>query len=293
MRIRRLLPILITIGAIMILATPALAGGWAVFTLEELPSDIVAGTPVTIRYTIRQHGIRPITVEDSNVNARHPESGESLAIQAKPGKATGEFSATITFPVAGSWEWYLDGFGKQAMPDLTVLSSPVASKIEAVPSLPAVAESPKILSWLGLLVAAGALMYAAILRKRWALGLVITGLLVAAAGFGAGNMRTSAQSQNQAAAPMKTDAVAYGKALFVAKGCGTCHDNRNIERRYQGNSVNIAVDLTSYPTSLEYLRIWLKDPTSIKPKTEMPNLGLKEVEIEALAAFLLASVDDK
>ena len=34
---------------------PALAGGWAVITLDELPADVVAGAPLTIGFTDQRH----------------------------------------------------------------------------------------------------------------------------------------------------------------------------------------------------------------------------------------------
>ena len=34
------------------------------------------------------------------------------------------------------------------------------------------------------------------------------------------------------------------------------------------------------------IRTWLADPASVKPRTQMPNLELSILEIEALAAFL-------
>jgi cytochrome c1 len=51
--------------------------------------------------------------------------------------------------------------------------------------------------------------------------------------------------------------------------------------------VEMGPNLTNYPTTAEYLRVWLKDPATLKPTTQMPNLELKETEIEALIAFLL------
>lgn len=289
MKTRRVLTLLLVLIALFALVAPAMAGGWATYTLEELPQTILAGEPLTIRYTIRQHGVKPLTVDASYVVAKHLETGKTLSTRAESGTKPGEYIATLTFPVAGSWEWSVDGFGKQTWPDLTVLpSTAVSSPVEpASTSMPS--SNPAFLTLFGWLLAAGALAYAFLKRKRWALGLALVGVLVGVAGLNAGNIRTSAQSQVKQVGALTLSPEQYGQALFVAKGCITCHDNRNIDRKYRGNSVGLAVDLTSYPTSLEYLRIWLKDPASVKPKTEMPNLALDEAEIEALASFLLAS----
>ena len=80
--------------------------------------------------------------------------------------------------------------------------------------------------------------------------------------------------------------IVYGKALFSAKGCATCHHHAAIA--HSGFQDSDIPDLTTYRWSADYLRTWLKDPTAIKPTTEMPNLGLKRDEIEALIAFLSA-----
>jgi cytochrome c2 len=89
------------------------------------------------------------------------------------------------------------------------------------------------------------------------------------------------------AAPMAaaSDEVAYGKALFMAKGCATCHRHAAVSSSGFGPESGIP-DLTTFRWTADYLRTWLKDPAAVKPATEMPNLGLKRDEIEALIAFL-------
>ena len=80
------------------------------------------------------------------------------------------------------------------------------------------------------------------------------------------------------------DEAAYGRALFLAKGCATCHHHAAFAGSgFQGSDIP---DLTTFRWSADYLRTWLKDPAALKPATSMPNLGLKRDEIEALIAFL-------
>jgi cytochrome c2 len=82
-----------------------------------------------------------------------------------------------------------------------------------------------------------------------------------------------------------------GQALFVAKGCLICHQHAAIDL-----TPNIRTDFGGSITTLSvtpaYLRLWLKDPTALKPNTEMPNLHLSENEIEALIAFLTEAPDE-
>lgn len=88
------------------------------------------------------------------------------------------------------------------------------------------------------------------------------------------------------AAPL-SDLATQGRALFQAKGCVTCH-------RYEGFArpdeffLDIAPDLTHYQPDPAFVREWLRDPAAIRPNTFMPQLDLKESEIEALMAFLAA-----
>ncbi|MCI0393869.1 MAG: c-type cytochrome [Chloroflexi bacterium] len=79
-----------------------------------------------------------------------------------------------------------------------------------------------------------------------------------------------------------------GQALFMAKGCPTCHRHEAIARQVEGFAFNDvgAPDLTNYQGDPEFLRTWLKDPAAVRPGTFMPNLGLSQEEIEALIAFL-------
>jgi mono/diheme cytochrome c family protein len=72
-----------------------------------------------------------------------------------------------------------------------------------------------------------------------------------------------------------------GLRLFSTKGCVACH--RHIEVN-PGQVVEAKLDLTGKRFPQDYLRKFLADPT-IKP-ADMPNLKLKNDEIESLAAFI-------
>lgn len=85
-----------------------------------------------------------------------------------------------------------------------------------------------------------------------------------------------------------------GKALFLAKGCIGCHWHAKAGapssafREIGPTLTNIeTVPYANLPNDIEFLRKWLMDPKALKPGTAMPNLGLSNVEIEHLLAFLL------
>jgi cytochrome c2 len=89
-----------------------------------------------------------------------------------------------------------------------------------------------------------------------------------------------------AAAEHSTDPLqeaTSGQALFVAKGCSTCHSHPAVAGSHSGPGPA----LPNHLLTADYLRRWLSDPKAVKPTTLMPNLDLKEKEVEALTAFLL------
>jgi cytochrome c2 len=98
---------------------------------------------------------------------------------------------------------------------------------------------------------------------------------------------TEAPTAAAPGAALEADIV-YGRALFSAKGCATCHRHAAVASSGFGPESDVP-DLTTYRWSADYLRTWLKDPAAVKPATSMPNLGLKRDEIESLIAFLSSS----
>jgi cytochrome c oxidase subunit 2 len=78
-----------------------------------------------------------------------------------------------------------------------------------------------------------------------------------------------------------------GKGVFMAKGCVTCHTHAGIGLRT--NRPSFGPNLTHYRPDPEFLRRWLRNPQSVRPGTSMPNLNLKQDEIDALIVFLSSS----
>ena len=79
-----------------------------------------------------------------------------------------------------------------------------------------------------------------------------------------------------------------GRRLFVAKGCITCHVNR--EAGMDDASISVGPDLTGRRFPADYLGRFLADPSiaSGSGNERMPDLGLKPPEIASLVAFLNA-----
>jgi cytochrome c2 len=272
---------------------PALAGGWATITVDALPARISAGETLTIGFMVRQHGYRPM--EDLQPTLTFSGAGEkdNFAVEAYADGEVGHYAASVTFPNAGTWNWAIQAFTMdQPMPSLTVGE---ASAVQSAPG------RPIPVGWVlagagGLTCLAGSGWAFSRKRPRLGLALAILGLAIAGAGF-VFSPGQSAQSASANAAeagnysPNSEEAnndspAETGRALFVSKGCVTCHLNRHIEAAYFVFSTEIGPDLTNFTAAPEYLRMWLSDPAAVKPDTKMPDLGLNEAEIEALIAFL-------
>ncbi len=121
-------------------ATPARAGGWAVSTLDELPSP-VAGTPVTVGFTIRQHGVTPVALDDVGIEIT-TSTGKTRFFAAISDEIVGHYTARVTFPSAGTHSWTIrqGWFAPQSLGPITVHATDAGSR-SAAASAPAASDS--------------------------------------------------------------------------------------------------------------------------------------------------------
>ena len=280
----------------LIFTIPIFAGGWAVITLDELPTDVVAGEPVTIGFTVLQHGITPMSGLYPTVTATRLKEDRFVASAESDGKP-GHYTATLTFPKEGNWDWSIQAFTMdQPMPALTVAASNIASTNQPVPKI-----EPKSTSIASLLLfralAFGVALVGLILafqRKSRVAGGLAALCLVAGIGtfaIGAATPEVEAQARSETSfalsAPSSSEQAELGRQLFLAKGCITCHYNSRAADRNEYLTIEMgAPDLSNYSAHHDVLFVRLKDPVAAKSDTRMPNLGLKETEIEALIAFI-------
>ena len=285
MQNRRITVIVISAVLCWLTTLPALAGGWTVVTVDELPQQLRAGETTTLGFTVRQHGIDPINLENVVLTAKQPSSGVQLTFPARQEGAKGHYVVEVLLPSAGAWEWEIqpDWFPPVQLEPITVVGEAEMGMQLGNGLL------PWALTGLGVLLLSGA----AFLPRpsshspsshspsshRLRIAAVALGLALLLGGLG-----WMARLPNVLAA-QSVDEVAYGRALFTAKGCVTCHLHSAVATSW---STEAGPNLSHYTSTPEYLRTWLKDPQTIKPDAQMPNLALKAQEIEALAAFLTA-----
>jgi cytochrome c2 len=80
----------------------------------------------------------------------------------------------------------------------------------------------------------------------------------------------------------------YGRRMFVALGCVTCHVHRAVG--IKGELSRFGPDLTDRRFAADYLARFLADPSIKQPTNgrQMPNLALREKDIAPLVAFINA-----
>ncbi|MCO6453540.1 MAG: c-type cytochrome [Caldilineales bacterium] len=274
----------ITALLLILLAVPASAGGWATITLDTVPGSAQVGEPLQIGFTTRGHGVTRVDWDGFALVATNPETGESIRATSRREGATGHYVAELEFPSAGTWEWG-GAHGDQRVVNFQPLSVVPAASASAQTgiTIPAGSSLPLLILTLAMAGLGGLLVLWLRNGQRYGLVAVIAAGLIVVIGIGA----ALSTSQDAASAQVESTNVEqghYGEALFMAKGCATCHIRSGIDQPFV---TQVGPNLSEYKSSPEFLRLWLADPASIRPNTKMPNLELSQDEIEALIAFLV------
>ena len=109
-------------------------------------------------------------------------------------------------------------------------------------------------------------------------------VLTIRSGFGNNELRLYPQPVVAAGASRSAMSAAdRGQVLFVAKGCNTCHANADLVDRPDNVVVTVGPALDGRRLAREYVIQKMKNLAS----QSMPDLGLSDAEVAALAAFLI------
>ena len=104
--IRRTAAVLAALAMLLVLAVPALAGGWAEIVADgQTSKPPVEGQPTEVGFKVMQHGVTPAPWETATVHFTDLGSGEKIDIVATNDNPNGHFTATATLPHAGFWTW--------------------------------------------------------------------------------------------------------------------------------------------------------------------------------------------
>lgn len=172
MRRRSLAQVGLVIIGLLVFPMAALAGGWAVVTLDSLPTDVRAGQTLSLGFMVRQHGVTPIDTLGAetlipNLYATNADTGESFHVDGRKEGPLGHFVVDVTFPSDGTWTWEITPgpFAPTQLGQVTVLP-PVAISTQPA-AQPVVAPSPAqpILRWAGALLVLAAVALALVARR--------------------------------------------------------------------------------------------------------------------------------
>ncbi|MBI3968539.1 MAG: hypothetical protein HY329_23135 [Chloroflexi bacterium] len=114
----------VAVVASLWLAAPAGAGGWAVTTLDPLPTSFEADATYLIGYTIRQHGERPFNDAQPRISIRSGPVEPWQHFDGQPTGAAGHYVSKVRFPAVGTWDWQVDQrpFAPQKLGQITVVA---------------------------------------------------------------------------------------------------------------------------------------------------------------------------
>lgn len=83
-----------------------------------------------------------------------------------------------------------------------------------------------------------------------------------------------------------------GESMFIQYGCGSCHGLKHVRKAtgavgppLDGIAIRamIAGKLPNNPANLEH---WIRDPQTVTPGTDMPDLNVGEQDARDITAFL-------
>jgi cytochrome c2 len=278
-RIWLFLPLL----AFLLVPSNAMAGGWATITVDEIPSDLAAGSPARIGFRVLQHGNKPMAGLKPTITFESVETGEPLVFEAAPEGPVGHYQASVALPHAGEWNWSIQAFTMDfPMPLLQVSTT---GSVQAM-------AAPPVSSWLIPVAVLVGLIFMALLLWRRAgrtsarLAFLVIVVLVAAGGLAIWPAASTPLQTGDAKRAAGEPAVQAGQALFIAKGCTTCHVRSDLAPTYRENSIEIGPNLDQVTRTPEELGRWLADPSAEKPDTLMPDLDLSAGEIATLVSYL-------
>ncbi|MEX2181927.1 MAG: c-type cytochrome [Gemmatimonadaceae bacterium] len=217
--------VFLTAAALLVAAAPH-SGGWAVITVHDVPTHLVAGVPTSVTFTIRQHGTDLMRGRRPSVAVRRTGAGILAGrerVRAEPGVGPGEYRATINPTETGSVTLTIDADYHTAESEL--LPIPVVASGAAAPRL---------------------------------------------------------------------SAEAHGRALYVAKGCVTCHSKSDDPALLERQSVRVGPDLGGRRFEAEWLATKIADPAvnrvPFNQYVVMPKLAINPEELTALVAYVNARV---
>src|SRR4051812_962087 len=108
---------------VIVLSIVAHAGGWAIITLSEFPDYVVAGKPLNLTFTVRQHGVTLLSGLQPSISAKSTH-GMTAKASVVATNAPGQYTASLSLPEPGEWAvTIVSGFNDNSitLPNLKVI----------------------------------------------------------------------------------------------------------------------------------------------------------------------------
>ena len=102
---RRLLTAILAALALVALSVPALAKEGAVTKFDSLPTDWHAGQVYTLGYLIQMDGVEPYKADRTEIIANSLDGKSTLVFPGVGDATPGHYTAQVTFPAVGTYQW--------------------------------------------------------------------------------------------------------------------------------------------------------------------------------------------
>jgi len=98
----------LALAGLILAATTALAGGWALIQPDPGAPQPNAGDEIELGFNVLQHGVTPISWVGATLTATNVETGKRVTVTAKPDGPIGHYVARLTLPEPGFWTWQVE-----------------------------------------------------------------------------------------------------------------------------------------------------------------------------------------
>jgi hypothetical protein len=134
---RRLATAIFTALALVALSVPALAKEGAVTKFDSLPTDWHAGQVYSLGYLIKMDGVEPYKADRTEIIANSLDGKTSLVFPGVADATAGHYTAQVTFPAVGTYQWKVTQgsfFAPFDMGSISVLPALVSSGSASTPA---------------------------------------------------------------------------------------------------------------------------------------------------------------
>ena len=137
---RSLLTAIVAALSLVALSVPALAKEGAVTKFDSLPTDWHAGQAYTLGYLIKMDGVEPYKADRTEIIANSLDGKTSLVFPGVGDATPGHYTAQVTFPAAGTYQWkvtqgsFFAPFDLGSISVLPAITSAVSSGSSGLPT---------------------------------------------------------------------------------------------------------------------------------------------------------------